>query len=830
MPGQYQIEPETSPDNLLPEPLDSSTEVDANGLFDITNAIHLYRQLRDEYNKSITPRIANIERAKSNHPPFWNEQTNAPAELPLYQHNVSSGIFRYVISMVSLTYNSFFPNKSYSRSLLDIELLPDPTDDTSNDPNTLIDRSEYIEKAFDNLIKHSPWAKRAHVQMVSDLMHFDFGMYHFPNKDKIEYVPIDVRKVLFPTGTSIDPDSWEYLYIEEQIPLFTLIKEYKKLTSSNNYSSAWDKDALTELFLTWLSNPTVQHTQGLNNDAISAVDLVRNGLSTSSLLQVAPTHVPTVSLFWRTEDGKVQVRKFFNPTHFTPTRFVYSKDGAYDKFSHAFSVFFMSDEETEIRLARSWGSHCFNLAHAYDRTFCKFLDAIEQAATLFLKINPADLQKKILHLGSMMVGQFEEAKKMPHALEAIIAGLQFLEYKLNQVTFSNGLNRTELKGEGRGAELAHTILTTEGRVHKHLMGRFIESYLRHWREVFRKILYIASQEGALAHNKDIKVRFLDYLNDRGVPPQTLQLDSNSDLNGGLPSSLLISCRMPDGAGITPNISYTAELLGPHLSSLPEDGYKLVLSRIISEAFGDPDMVTKIFPKADLQKLTTEPDLQTAEMQAAILTLNKSDYEFELESSDTIDPKLSDASKFMTLPANRTNDNMVFLEVFLAKVDDVTQRLSRREIGRTTLHIWLYNLVSTAQGHVELLRSDRVRGNRPEVAELFERFGNAFNLLRFVESQANADRQKKLDGLEKRLAEQDSNDPKRIEAAAKLLTARARFSEAQSKFASNRIQSTLEITKNRRAEEAHTLDQGLKLKALREPNVQVPKPNTGRPTT
>ena len=366
-------------------------------------------------------------------------------------------------------------------------------------------------------------------------------------------------------------------------------------------------------------------------------------------------------------------------------------------------------------------------------------------------------------------------------------------------------------GEGRGAELASIILTVEGRIHKHLNSRFSEHQSVHYKKNLAKIIKISldTSKSSLVKYPEVYSKFTQYLKYYNVPKTELQYDDTSYMNCGLPSNWIVVARKPDSSGIGNSPQFTVELLRPFFSSLPEAGFRYMLARIIADAFGDEDMIQKLLPDSDVAKVTTEADIQTAETQAAILTANTSDFDKELTANDEVDPKMSDAHKFITLPASRENDHIVFLQVFLARVDDAVERMNRREFGRTTLHIWMYNLVSSAQGHMNMLRQDAVRSERPEARELAQRFGQAFNMLRQVESQANADRAKKFDELAKKIAASDQNDPKRIEAQAKLETARAKSAEVMAKNNTNQFNQFIELQENRRAEEAHNVDQSLK---------------------
>lgn len=787
---------------------------------------HLYTELCREYNVKILPRYAHLTKAKAQLPPYWNDAENKEYELPMYQHNVASGRYGHSISQLALTYNSQFPNQSYSNSLVEVKILREGdlnpqigstasySAETSmkniqeTDEQRYTDYACWIQQAFDNIIKLSSWAKREHLKMVSDLLNYSAGIFYFPDKESYKYKYVDIRKMKFPSGTSTDPSDWEYCFMEHETSLTKLIKKYERASKSD--ASGWQKAGL-EAVLLGIINDTIHSTtvnDGSSESQVKRIEDVKDGLAQLDFSKVSPATIPLVTCFWKNKTDKVSVCTFIPPfTNFAAGDvFVFSKDNVYDNFSDAFSVFPADETESEIRMVRGWGEKIYSLCLAYDRAFCKFLDHINFSATLFLKINPNDLHKKILHFGTMNVGEIEDVKNFPSALKPIVESIIFLDSIIDRITFTKGLNKTEMTGEGRGGDLATILLTTEGRIQKHLMARFLERLTEHYKKVMRRLLLISSKKTALNNRyPEVDTKFLGFLKKRNVPEDLLKFDDTSNFNDGLPSDWLMAARKSDSSGLTNSLPHSLELLNPYLSSLPESGFKYILRRIISEAFGDEDLVNKVLPDATITKFNSEADLQLAEMQAHLLTANYSDFDTEIKMSEDINPEASDSNKFATFPPTKQNDHIIFLTVLLAKVDDAVQKYQQRSIGQPTLHIWLYNLVSTSQGHVEYLRQDAVRSKRSESLQLFKRFGEAFNLLRQVESQANATRAKKLDQLQTKLAQQDASDPKRIEAEAKLIQARAAAAKVSIEFSSKKFDNLVKTDENRRANEAHNMD-------------------------
>lgn len=845
MGAQFEIEDETKAEEKAEsESLSDSAEnplnIEDDAFEDCHHVKDVYIELCREYAQKIDIDFAHLTKAKSQIPPYWNDAKNLPEELPMHQHNVSSGRYTHAISQVALSYNSFFPNQSYSKSLIEVKLLRDaiglPASKKPNNQLTpvpapeqqtreestpyLHDNARLLEQAYDNLIKRSTWAKQEHLKLVSDLLNFGAGIYYFEDPSSYKYKALDFRKCKFPSGSSTNPDDWGYIFVEHDLSFNDLVNQYDKVKNKPESETGWSKNGLYAL----LSNIINLNTTRVDTDPLSAfgsnaiknVDLVREGITASGLNygKVCSVRLPVVSCFWKKKDGTIATNMFCPPTAaFSTDSFLYRKKKLAEYFSECFSCFPADETESEIRMVKGWGHKIHNLCHAYDRAFCKFLDHVDYSATLFLNIDPNDLHKKILHFGSLNIGKYDSVENFPNALQPIIAALAFIDGRIDQATFSRGLNKSELMGEGRGAELASIILTVEGRIHKHLMSRFADRYTTHHKYTLQKLIKIANDKADLTRFPEVSAKFVDYLLDRNVPKDLLKLDDTSYINCGLPSSWEVSARKPDGTALTSSLPHTIELLSPYFSSLPESGFKYLLTRLISDAFGDEDMVEKLLPGTDLIKASTEADLQLAEMQSAILTSHRSEFDYDINLSQDIDPRMSDVYMFETFPPSKENDHFIFAQVLLAKTDDAVERMNKREIGKTTLHIWLYNLVSTCQGHVDALRQDQIRGQRPEASQIYQRFGIAFNLLRRVESEANAERAKKIDALEKKYAEQAQDDPKRIEAIAKLETARAKQSEVALKFSSNRFNQILDLEKNRRSEEAHVVDTRVKIHAM-----------------
>lgn len=781
---QFKLEEDSeseSPSPSLPkgqEPVQYTENKQDDDLLDLIDtafktpsyARSIYNRLCQEYNIRITPRHAHITKAKGQFPPYWNDELNRPDELPLSQHNVNSGRYNHAICQISLTYNSFFPNEAYAKSLIELKIVKNPfgvpekpkeesrakkdksyVPEQSNDESQtmLRDKSCYISQAYDNLIKNESWAKAEHLKMVSDMIHYSLGVYFYENPKSYKYKSLDPRKIRFPSGTTINPGEWEYVFIEHDMTFSELAKKYKAANPDSD--QGWNKRALGELLKSILAggSSSLQTANGV--DRIESVDNIREGFTGIDYGKVAGATVPVVSVYWRQDNDKVGVATFSASNGGGSDAFLFQKDNHADSFADIFSIFPADETENEIRMIRGWGEKIHPLCHAYDRAFCRFLDHMGYASTMFVNIDPNDLHKKILHFGSMNVGKIDSIQNFPNALQPIIAGMALLDGRIDAVTFTRGLNKTEMMGEGRGADLASIILTVEGRIHKHLNSRFSEHLTVHYKKNLAKIVNISLTDSETSNldYPEVKTRFRDYLKYYNIDKKDLQLDDTSSMNYGLPSNWIVTARKPDGSGFGNASSYTVELLRPFFSSLPEAGFRYMLARIIADAFGDEDMIQKLLPDEDITKLTSEADIQLAEMQTAILTTPVSDFDREITPEDEVNPNLSDAHKFMSFPASRENDHIVFLQIFLAKVDDAVQRMNRKEFGQTTLHIWLYNLVSSAQAHLQLLRQDSVRGERSEAQQLAQRFGKAFNLLRQVESQANAEKQKKFDTLQKR---------------------------------------------------------------------------------
>lgn len=833
--GQFEEKEDepTIPESVIDDDNESPIEISDEAFKKAYHVRSVYTEICREYDERIVPKFVNLTRAKAQFPPYWDEEKNKPQDLPLYQHNVSSGRYQHSITQLALSYNSFFPNQSYSKSLIEVKLYKEPFDMQPQEQSTekkspnvpkqseadqaeyyLHDNAKLIQQAYDNIIKLSKWAKREHLKMTSDLLHYGVGIYFFNNPKSYRYKAIDFREVRFPSGSSIDPDEWEYVFVKHDISFNEIYNKYKKSLKNENSPSGWKHEGLEALTRT-IINQGIQTgaITSIGNSRIEQIDSIREGLSSLNFSKVCPARIPVVSCYWKTLEGKICCNTFASPSVANSTDdFIFEKDNFANSFSEIFSIFPADDSEDEIRMVKGWGEKIHPLCHAYDRGTCKFLDHLEYTATLFLSMDPNDIHKKILHFGSINIGKFEDVKNFPSALKGIVEGLIFLDSKIDALTFTRGLNKTEMMGEGRGAELASILLNMEGRVHKHLSSRFGDHYTGHHAKVLSKVLKICNTKSELSldGNKEVEAKFYDYLTSRGVPKKLLQLDNTSELNDNLPSDWGVQARKPDGSAITSCIPYVMQSLQPYLSSLPESGFKYILARLLAETFGDEDIIQKILPGSDLAKLSSEADLQTAEMQAAILTSQTSDFDKELSLSQDVNPEMSDVHKFVTFPSSQENDHVIFLQVFLSKVDDISDRFNRREIGRPTMHIWLYNLVSTAQGHVQDLRQDQIRSSRSESANLFQRFGLAFNLLRQVESQANAEKAKKLDALQKDIQSKQQNDPKMLTAMAKVEEARAKNSKIALDFASNRIKQALEIQKNKRESEAHILDSRLKL--------------------
>jgi len=817
MANQYEVESEKS----------GELKIATKSFDDVNMARDAYTTVSREYESSISKVLGHITKAKSQLPPYWDDKKNAGITMPMYQHNVSSGRFSQSMTQVSLPYNSFFPNHSYAKSLIECNISEYPA--IAEDGTNKFDKSLAIQEAFDKVIKYSDWAISEHLKMVSDFVHYGVGVYYFENpKSAYDYRRLDFRKMKFPIGTSTEVDDWEYMFTEYDMPINKFINLYESV-KANKSDNGWQEDGLKELLTSIGNGHGVSAANGANDLIINRIDSVRGGITNGTVSGSTPISIPVITCFWKNKEGKISAGTFIDNAggHYTNLYLYHKKDVA-DKFSELFSIFVSDPTESEIRLCKGWGHKSYSLCHAYDRAFCKFLDHVDYASSLFINMDPTDLQKKIINFGSVNIGKFDSIQGIPSVLKSLIEALMFLDSRIDSNNFTQGLNKTELMGgETPNGELANIMLNVEGRVHKHLLTRFLEQYTVHWRKVLSKIIKIINNSSYLALNKDLEVFFVAYLKSRGLSKKDLQLDDTSPSNYDLPSNWQVVSRKPDGAGITGTVPHVLKALGPYLSSLPEEGYKYILGRIVSEAFGDPEMVNKILPDSNIMKATAEADAQSVQIQIAVLTASRSEFDRDFSLVDDIDPQLTDAHKFITFPATKQQDNMIFLTAIMAKIEDVQQRFGSKEIGRTTLHIWLYNLVSTAKNHMDKLQNDAIRGNRSEAKAMYEQYGQMFNLLRQVESQANADKAKKIDMLQKKLQEQSQDNPKFMEASAKLETARARQSEVQLKYDTNNFTKAIDVQKNRRAEENHVVDQRLKIKALLAPDNPVSQGGPGR---
>lgn len=786
-----------------------------------------YDQLCIDYNAGILKKFARIAHSEAGMEPFWDYKKNQPQKLPLNQYNTSSKRYKHSITQLGMPYNSFFPNQSYAKSLVDIDIFPrdfetsDGLQSPSEKTTEAMRQEQVVEQGFDQLMKSGLWAKLQHTRMVSDMINYGVGIYHFPDKEGYKYHAVDFTKMKFPVGSTIDPNGWEYFFMEHDMSTTALMK------IAQDTPSGWNQARVVELLRAMVDDAGGhsgdQKTLPSEKDKI---DKVIEGNSPCNISTIISVRVPLVSLFWKNSEGKVS-KAIFPANNVIGDGFLYENENEFEKFEDRFSVFPMEEKRDEIRMVKGWGHTIHNLCHAYERTFCKMLDHLDQSSTTFIQMDPSEAHKKILHLGSINVGKFEKVDTLSSNLAAIVSAMVFLDQKIDQITFTKGLNKSEMKGEGRGAELATVLLTMEGRVHKHFLSRFIDRYSAHWTKVMGRVLNISLNDGLRKEYKDVATKFYDFVTIRGVSEEVLQKDNSSGISD-IPRNWMLAAKKPDGTGVSPASFDIIQSIQPYLSSLSEPGLKIVLERVIQEAFNDVDAVAAIFPSSDIARVSAEADIQNAMVQASVLTDARSDFDMDFDLVEGIDPRLSDLHKFETFPASRRNDHSVYLNVFLNKADEATARFNRREIGRPTYHIWLFNLVSSAKEHVSLLSSDAIRSKRSESRQLFDRFGKAFNLLRQVESQANAERSKALDKLEKKLAEQEANSPERIKAVAELERSRTEQAKVVGQFRADEFEALITLGRERRAEEAHVAEMRLKNKELFEPPKTINQSNVGRP--
>ncbi len=97
-------------------------EITSDTFDDPRHAVNSYTTILTEYEQKLIPMYNHIVKAKTQMPPYWDDKSNSPEKMPMYQHNVSSGRFKQTMTQVSLPYNSFFPNKAYSQSLIEVKM------------------------------------------------------------------------------------------------------------------------------------------------------------------------------------------------------------------------------------------------------------------------------------------------------------------------------------------------------------------------------------------------------------------------------------------------------------------------------------------------------------------------------------------------------------------------------------------------------------------------------------------------------------------------------------------------------------------------------------
>lgn len=803
---------------------------------DAARAKRAYVQISDEYNSRIVPSFNLITREKDHFPPFWDSKKEKPVKLPLHQHNVSSGRYLHTLSQYELSYNSFFPSQSNHSQLVDVEILESPfgDEDQKEECSASREASKYIERGLDNLLRFNCWSKQEHLHMVSQMLNYGIGIYQFDDDNDYKWSSLDYTKCRFPIGTSVDPAKWEYMFISHKKSVSELLNRYEK--AGKKSTTGWLKKPLKQVLSDYIA---VSDGSGTHRDTateniqLETLQDLREGVNRCSASSVCSNQIEVVSLFWKDLNGKVSEVVFVSGQHGGKDVFIYKKETG-KTFDELFSTFPFDHREREIRLVKGLGKKIFALCNAYERTFSRFLDATQHASTLFLDMEEDNFHKKILYMGSINIGKFSSIQKFPDSLSSLISSLAFFDAKIEQMTATRGLNKTEMLGDNKKEELSNTLLTTEGRIKKHETDRFVEKYTEHFKKVIARILKIANSKSLKKRYSEIDVKFYEYLKTRGIDMDLIKGDDTSDMNQGLPSNWLVQARKPSGMGIRPSASHTIKQLNPILSSLPEEAYRQVLAMIVSDAFNDEDMAGKIFGDPKHKSASTEYSEMFAEMQVDQLTDEKSDFDFDVDFSADVVPELADASKFTTFNSYKFMDSFVFLDIIFAKVEDAKQRLSNQEIGITTAHIWLYNLLSTAQRHVQSLQGDEVRSKRPDAKKYFELFGKEFNNLRFIESQANKARQKRIEEIKTKLQQQELDDPKRIEAQAKLITAQAAAAKVENDKSVARLEVPLKINKDRRAEEAGQIDSAVKLESIKnmrsDRTEKVNQSNVGRPAS
>lgn len=795
----------------------AKVEIKADAFLDARRSRDVYAELVREYDQRLIPRFVRITREESQFPPFWDEDKNEPVELPLHQHNVSSGRYRHTLDQFSLSYNSFFPNHSYADTLIDVEICSLEQQQAPTDPNAPKaveghDKSRLIESAFDKLIRFNSWAVKEHTHLVSNVLNYGFGIYYFYEGSGYRYKSLDVRKCRFPIGTSMCPEDWEYFFIYHEMNFHTLVRHYEN--AREDAKSGWNKKHLGLMLSQILSrNSTISSDENTQEYKIESIDDLREGLNSCNYGKVCNAQVPMVTCYWRNRQGNVE-SGMFTPgnSSMTDEKYVYQKN-LKKPFEEIFSTFRFDQTKTEIRMAEGLGKRLYNLCQAYERNFSRFLDSVQYASTLYIDMDANDLHNKIIQMGSVNVGKIDNILKFPDALNSLIAALSFVDAKIEQMTSTRGLNKTEARGDRKAEELSNTVLQTEGRIHKHKENRFIDEYSEHFKKCMSRILKIATNKGRRKAYPEVDAKFYMYLTERGFTDKDLQLDDTSELHHNLPSDWLLAAKRPSGMGIKPAAFDTIRALTPWLSSMPEQMLQKVMALVVGEAFGDEDKALKLLQGSDVPTASQQADEQIAEMQVNELTNEYSDFDYEVDPNSGVIPELSDTSKFTTYKAYTINDQPTFLNIIFARVDDVKARFSRQEISLPTLHIWLFNLISTAQRHINILNDDKIRGNTAEAQTLRQKFGDEFNELQRIEARAKQAKDQKIKEISQNLQQQELDDPKRVEAQAKLITAQARATEVQAKYSTKQLEVQIEVAKNQRAEQAHVTDQALKVQAL-----------------
>lgn len=452
--------------------------------------------------------------------------------------NISLGHLKLLFDYLKLPFKSFFTDSDLVKLRIDRRLYAynnfdqneldeyEANEKTSSNIYTNSEISDDVRDAFVSILRQVDEIKKCHdvfpLRLVQD------GFAACVHND-INYKPIPIKAIDLITEPfcEYDASKWSTYFVIKRLPVSEVLHHIKNKTDFwninalrwalenafegrgliNNDHYAYTKD-FEDNFPTCGENVSVKSFMKESDYSLSFANkyygdlIVVEGhyLNTKGKVNKV-IFFPSEDFFQVSEsDKESRLRADYKDAkmanNFKMADLLFYREDVADSLKETITIIPFNRDELSLERQRGYGHELFSGVEVLMRLECSILNFAIIMGVPFLKnINPGKDGQNLLDLeinfsGAMVDLGDREFAQVPFTMDlnGMLAVRGALIEHIKSKAFLGGLDGMEVKGEGRGANIANLRLVRDARIHKHDVEAFSQGMTEFYTKIFRKVL------------------------------------------------------------------------------------------------------------------------------------------------------------------------------------------------------------------------------------------------------------------------------------------------------------------------------------------------------